>query len=94
MINVSAGLVPTVLESRKGLKYIYWLNDTTIEGQVRDNVNAVVKDTFTAIPGVDADSGIAVEECWKTGGIWQIGIIYKQAGVLTFAKSNNGFDFT
>jgi len=93
-MDIASGFAPAVLEARKGDKFIYWVDGSDIKGQIRDNKNTVLKATFTAITDVDEDTGIAVDESWKTGGLWQIGILFKKDDVITFKKSNNGFEFT
>jgi hypothetical protein len=92
--TIAPGTFPALLISRSGTRYIYWVDGTDIKGQIRSPQNEILEATFTAISGIDEDTGIAADESYSSKGESRITLAYIDGGSATTQTSSDGKTFS
>lgn len=88
--TIASGANPAIVVAQGGRRCIYWLDGTTIKGQVRDASNTIVRATFSAVAGVDATSTLAVDTSILQGGVQRFLMLVVVSGALTQYTSPDG----
>jgi len=92
--TIAPGTFPTLLISRAGMKYIYWVDGTAVKGKILSATDEVIQNTFTAINTVDADSGIAVDESFTAKGVYRVTLAYIEGATAKTQTSQDGKTFS
>lgn len=92
MTTIADGRLPAILVSVDKKKYVYWIDDGNVKGKIFDSAGNTLKDTFTAVSGVDED-GLAVDESFEVEGSHRIVLMVKVSGTIT-QYVGNGITFS
>jgi hypothetical protein len=92
--TIAPGTFPTLLISRAGMKYIYWVDGTAVKGKILSATDEVIHNTFTAISTVDTDSGIAVDESFTAKGVYRVTLAYIEDATAKTQTSLDGRTFS
>jgi hypothetical protein len=94
MRTIANGVKPTFIIGRDGNRYIYWIDGTSVKGQITDRADTVLQASLTVVAsGVD-DECIAVDEDVTNGGNRRLVLLDVESGSLTQRTSSDGITFS
>lgn len=91
---IATGNYPAFAFSRSGMRYWYWVDGTTVKGQISSPETGIVVSTFNAISPIDEDSSIAVDESFGSNGQSRITIVYIEGGEVKTKTALDGQNFS
>lgn len=91
--NLGTGRVGALDIARHGLRYLYWIDGTSVIGEIRDPENNVIS-AASVVATIDADTNIAVREFITGSGVWMIELLVTQGGNVMSLVSETGKDFS
>lgn len=98
MTIASSATTCTFEETRRGLRYFYWIEESggsyNVFGSILDATLATVRArTATNVTGID-NAKICARESIGDGGVWRIGLFYESGGAAIVKYSTDGINFS
>jgi hypothetical protein len=90
--TLGTGRVGDIEIARHGLRYLYWIDGTSVLGEIRDAQNNIVS-AASVVATIDADTHIAVREFVTGSGQWMIEMLVNQGGSVVSLVSDTGKTF-
>jgi hypothetical protein len=87
--TIATGRTPDVYIGPNRLRYLYWIEDGAVKGQIRDASNTVRRATFTAVSGVD-EEGVSVSASSVRGSKFRLVMLVSVGGTITQYTSLDG----
>lgn len=92
--SIGNGEYMDIIEDKNTMRYIYYNDAGTIKGIIKDSAGTTVVSTFSAVTGVDSDSGVSITSSTSSGAAWRIVMLVYIGGTLTTKTSVDGVTFT
>lgn len=92
--TIATGKKPTIVIGPDNKRYLYWIDGTTVKGQIRDAAGVVVESTFTALAGPVDDQGVAADIAKGVGFTQTVVLLVVVSGSLTQYVSTDGKTFS